>query len=164
MCARNCLIISLVFICLLNTKSSNIIKHEYYLYNINQINIPPTIKKDLRLVINDLSLDVYTTYDTPLNKGLEIQKNSTKPGYNSTIVIMGHSGIGNNVYFNRLYKLEIENKIQIIYSGIIYQYEVDSIETINKNQSYPFIFNSNYLYLITCRGKGKQLLIRAKMA
>ena len=150
---------------LLLTKTDYIVKNiKYYRVPNNNI-IIPTISNDLNLIIPKINLDVYTTYDTSLKEGLEIHKLSTKPSdKNSTLIIMGHAGIGSNVYFNKLNNLEVNDLIKIDYSNMEYQYIIEKKEIIKKGNEYSFEFNNNNLYLITCYHHNKQIIIKAKMA
>lgn len=164
MLLKRFLLINLILISFLCTKSSNVTIKCYTLYDERFKDIKVYYHDDIKLLIDKINLEVYTTYNTKLKDGLEIHKLSTKPGYNSTIIVMGHSGIGNNVYFNKLYKLDNNDEIKLSYAGKNYIYYIEKIEYISKYEAYPFIFNEGLIYLITCHGKGKQLLIKAKMA
>ena len=150
---------------LLLSKTDYIIKDVKYLKLSNNVVITPRISEDVNLRIPKIDLDVYTTYNTTLKEGLEIHKLSTKPSdRNSTVIIMGHAGIGQNVYFNRLNLLEKKDIVYLEYSNLEYQYIIESKEIINKGNIYNFEFNSNYLYLITCYHHNKQIILKAKMA
>ena len=150
---------------LLLSKTDYIIKDVKYLKLSNSIVVTPRISNDLNLIIPKIDLDVYTTYNNTLKEGLEIHKLSTKPGdKNSTIIIMGHAGIGQNVYFNRLNLVEEKDIVYLDYSNIEYKYIVENKEIINKGTMYNFEFNNNNLYLITCYHHNKQIILKAKMA
>lgn len=146
-------------------KSSYITKDTKYVNIAFYKEITPKVSNDLTLMIPIINLEVTTSYSSTLKEGLEIHKLSTKPSDdNSTVIIMGHAGIGQNVYFNNLKKLKVNDEISIEYSNNIYNYVIDNKEMINKGNSYNFEFNQNYLYLITCYHHDKQIVIRAKMA
>ena len=146
-------------------------KSDYYYNDTKYINIldykpvVPTVSNDINLIIPKIDLDIYTTYDTSLKQGVEIHKLSTKPSdKNSTLILMGHSGIGQNVFFNRLYQLEVNDLISIDYVNRLYNYVIEEKSIITKGSEYSFEFNNNYLYLITCYYHNKQIVIKAKMA
>lgn len=154
-----------LLIFLLLGKSDYIIKDVKYYKISNNIVIKPTINDDINLIIPKINLDVNTTYNTTLKDGLEIHKLSSKPNNKkSTIIIMGHAGIGQNVYFNRLNNLDENDIVYLDYANIEYKYIIDKKEIIPKGSLYNFEFNNNNLYLITCYHHNKQIVIKAKMA
>jgi len=81
-----------------------------------------------------------------------------------TIVIAGHSGSGNNAFFNNLYLLELGDVIDINYNNIRYTYEINDIYEIEKT-GYMNINTeiTGLLYLITCKNhvNNKQIVYKA---
>ncbi len=150
---------------LLLSKSDYITKDTKYVNISFYKEVIPKVSNDLTLIIPVINLEVTTSYTSTLKEGLQIHELSTKPSdENSTVIIMGHAGIGQNVYFNNLKNLKENDEINIEYSNNIYNYIIENKEMIIKGNSYNFEFNQDYLYLITCYHHDKQIVIRAKMA
>lgn len=103
-------------------------------------------------------------FSSTLNNGLEIMKGSILPNQkNSMVIIMGHSGIGNNALFNDLVKLNVGDKIFLTYLNEKYEYIIYNIDYIDKYKNYV-VNNDNQLYLVTCDLKNlhKQIVINSK--
>ena len=75
--------------------------------------------------------------------------------------LAGHSGNGDNCYFNRIKELEIGDVIYIYIDDKELVYEVEQIYFIRKN-GYMEVddINKNVLYLITCSGYNRQLIVK----
>ena len=52
---------------------------------------------------------------------------------NGVLVMAAHSGTNNNAYFTNLDKLEINDRINIYYNNLKYQYEIIDYYKIEKN-------------------------------
>ena len=79
--------------------------------------------------------------------------------------IAGHSGRGENCFFNSLVNLKIGDEIDLLFSQYKYTYLVDVIYYIDKTGVMDVDRWENTLYLITCSlvYPGKQLIIRASL-
>ena len=90
--------------------------------------------------------------DNQVNKNLMILKESTFPNNaSSQVIIAGHSGTASNAYFKDLYKLNIEDQINLYYDDYMYSYVIKKIEKQPKTGSLSLdISNQNMLILITC--------------
>ena len=56
-----------------------------------------------------------------VNKNIQVLKNSTMPSENNSVLaIASHSGNGKKAFFKNLYKLEINDQINIYYQNKIY--------------------------------------------
>lgn len=85
---------------------------------------------------------------------------------NSNTIIGAHSGTGSNAYFNLLEKLEIKDKITLIYNEKKYLYEVEKIITISENNLDPIKnINYNILTLMTCKigDSSKRIIVVSKL-
>ncbi len=128
-------------------------------------------KKDLiaTISINKINLinkplyKINSTYND-ISKNIQVLKESNFPDNdNSIIFLAAHSGLGPQAYFKNLYKLSINDCIELNYNNIKYRYTVSNIYeedkkgfiNINKNKT-------NILILTTCSENiGKQLIIEA---
>lgn len=72
---------------------------------------------------------------------------------NSNTVIGAHSGVGLNVYFNKLHILSINDIVKIVYNNKLYEYKVfDTFEVDEHNMSVlNEIDNKTIITLITCK-------------
>lgn len=75
--------------------------------------------------------------------------------------IAGHSGNGDNCYFNRIKELEMGDIIYIYIKDKMLIYEVKQIYFIRKN-GYMEVDNvdKDVLFLITCNGYNRQLIVK----
>ncbi len=154
-----------LLVLLVLNKSDNIVKSVNYTNLAFFKEVIPKLSNEITLIIPQIDLEVYTSYTSNLKEGLEIHPLSTRPSDDkSTLIIMGHSGIGQNVYFNNLIYLNINDLIIIEYSNNIYNYYINSIDIITKGLPYNFELSNDNLYLITCYKQDKQVIIQAKMA
>ena len=71
---------------------------------------------------------------------------------NGNLILAAHSGTSNIAYFKNLYKLNIDDKIYIIYNGEKYIYNIVNIYTTPKNGKVSIYRNAdkNIVTLITC--------------
>lgn len=94
--------------------------------------------------------------DNPLNnvdKNIELISNSNMPDVeNGTLILAAHSGNDRVSYFNELYKLNIDDEIEIIYNKSKYLYKLIDIYEVEKTGSITLhnINNITSLVLVTC--------------
>ena len=87
---------------------------------------------------------------------IQLLKESDMPDdRNGNIIIAGHNGNSKVSFFNKLNKLNIDDKILIYYDGIKYTYKIDSIYLVEKDgmaeiYRYP---DRNTITLVTCSRK-----------
>lgn len=80
-------------------------------------------------------------------------KGSTMPDVpNGNLILIAHSGIGYNGYFNYLYRLDIGNSAYVTYKGNKYQYKLVNVYSVPKTGSVTITrnFDRTTLTLITC--------------
>lgn len=79
--------------------------------------------------------------------------------------IAGHSGNGDNCYFNRVRELVIGNYIYIYFDSKSLVYEVVEIYNIVKSGVMEVSDEENVLYLITCDiyNDNRQLIVKSKL-
>lgn len=96
---------------------------------------------------------------------VEILKGSTMPNeLYSHLFLASHSGSNYNAYFNNLSKLELNDKIYLLFNGVKYTYEVNSIFEIEKDGKIEINDTNNVkmLTLITCHiGINKQIVVNS---
>ena len=94
--------------------------------------------------------------DNPMNnvdKNIELISNSNMPDVeNGTLILAAHSGNDRVSYFNKLYKLNIDDEIEIIYNKSKYLYKLIDIYEVEKTGSITLhnINNITSLILVTC--------------
>ncbi len=94
--------------------------------------------------------------DSKLNtveSNIEIIKGSDMPNViNGNLIIAGHSGTGWKAFFQNLYKLEINDELIVIYSGVNYKYKITNIykEKNTGTVSIKRNYDKTTLTLITC--------------
>lgn len=94
--------------------------------------------------------------DNPMNnvdKNIELISNSNMPDVeNGTLILVAHSGNDRVSYFNKLYKLNIDDEIEIIYNKSKYLYKLIDIYEVEKTGSITLhnINNITSLVLVTC--------------
>ena len=102
----------------------------------------------------NLNQEIYplTSKENNVNQNLQLIKGSTMPTENiSNVIIAGHSGSGLHAYFKDLYKLQVGDTLNFLYSNYLYTYEIKEIEYQAKTgelylkEEYPHM-----LTLITC--------------
>ncbi len=154
-----------------------------YLYNIQekrlvqryfQTNIKTIKETDnnylglLKINAIDLEKGFYSLNDknNNVNKNIKLLKNSIMPDEdNSIIALASHSGNGKNAYFKNLYKLKINDEVNLYYKDKIYYYNIINIYETEKNGKITIDKNyKNILVLTTCSNKkNKQLVIICQM-
>ena len=124
-----------------------------------------SIDRGIKLVISsiDFEMNLYDI-DSELNNvdyNVEVLKESNYD--DKLFYIAGHSGNGDNCYFNKIKELEIGEYIYVVINNKRLIYRVDDIYYIVKD-GYMEIFNSevNMIYLITCDvyNNNRQLVIK----
>lgn len=124
-----------------------------------------SIDRGIKLVISsiDFEMNLYDI-DSELNNvdyNVEVLKESNYD--DKLFYIAGHSGNGDNCYFNKIRELEIGEYIYVVINNKRLIYRVDDIYYIVKD-GYMEIFNSevNMIYLITCDvyNNNRQLVIK----
>ncbi|MBO5138485.1 MAG: sortase [Bacilli bacterium] len=136
---------------------------------LNSNKIKKSIEKPyLYLEIDKINLTrpVYNidSQQNNVEQNIQILTQSPHPNEeNSQIILAGHSGTGDNAYFNNIDKLNKNDKISLSYNNNKYIYTIKEIWQEQKN-GYIHIkkANHNTLILTTCsKTKGKQLIIMA---
>ena len=96
---------------------------------------------------------------------VEILKGSTMPNeLYSHLFLASHSGSNYNAYFNNLSKLELNDEIYLLFNGVKYTYEVNSIFEVEKDGKIEINDTNNVkmLTLITCHiGTNKQIVVNS---
>lgn len=141
-----------------NTSINNIEETKYKENYLFEIEIPKIkLKKEIYNLDSQLN---------DVNKGIELLEPLSLPeNENSCIILASHNGNSNVSYFNKLYKLELKDKIIINYNQKKYVYQIVNIYYIEKNGK-AIIKKSNYnniVVLITCKGKNKQTIYIASL-
>lgn len=115
------------------------------------------------LDIDKINLMEVISTESSINKGLRYSNLSGK--ISDPVIIMGHSGVGDNALFNDLILLENGDLISLHYLNETKLYEVTDKIFFNKFQSINIKKNEDYLYLVTCdlHDYSKQWLIEAKI-
>ena len=109
----------------------------------------------------DLNYDIYNLGNGLNNVDYNIELLSDSNIEENIYFLAGHSGNGDNCYFNRIKELEIGDVIYIYIDDKELVYEVEQIYFIRKN-GYMEVddINKNVLYLITCSGYNRQLIVK----
>lgn len=103
--------------------------------------------------------------DNPMNnvdKNIELISNSNMPDVeNGTLILAAHSGNDRVSYFNKLYKLNIDDEIEIIYNKSKYLYKLIEIYEVDKTGSITLhnINNITSLVLVTCSNFNNDLQV-----
>lgn len=101
-----------------------------------------------------------------VNKSVTLLPESIMPDKDNSIVYLAaHSGNGPKAYFKNIYKLNIEDVINLNYQGKKYQYTVTDIYEVEKTGEVTINHNihENYLVLTTCGKNNTQILIVSKL-
>ena len=155
--------------------------YDYYLNNLDKNKVDNYIN-DSKIKVNIVSIDNENTInnegvnnylgvisipkinleqgfydiDNPMNnvdKNIELISNSNMPDVeNGTLILAAHSGNDRVSYFNKLYKLNIDDEIEIIYNKSKYLYKLIDIYEVEKTGSITLhnINNITSLVLVTC--------------
>lgn len=98
----------------------------------------------------------FYSVDSALNtvaSNIEVIEGSTMPDVtNGNLIIAGHSGTGWNAFFNELYRLNIDDTVEVTYNGKIYTYQIKKIykELKTGTVSIKRDITKTTLTLITC--------------
>ncbi len=98
----------------------------------------------------------FYSVDSALNtvaSNIEVIEGSTMPDVtNGNLIIAGHSGTGWNAFFNELYRLNIDDTVEVTYNGKIYTYQIKNIykELKTGTVSIKRDITKTTLTLITC--------------
>lgn len=119
---------------------------------------------DYIIEIEKIELRVHFNYSTTLENGLMVHEISKKD--NNPLIIMGHSGIGSNVYFNNLFNLGINDEIVIYKENRKYVYNINKVLVFDKGKKIKIENNADKLYLVTCDliNMQKQWVFSSKLA
>lgn len=147
---------------LLNVQSKNLNRLTYQTKNIRnfwQYNEEGSIDDTISLAIPKINFFHIIKEEENLKTGLKVEKNL------KSIVILGHSGIGQDAIFNNLFLLDKNDLITINKQGEILKYQIYDIKYIRKNISTIINNQKNYLYLVTCDtiNMQRQMVICAKL-
>lgn len=141
-----------------NTSINNTKETKYKENYLFEIEIPKIkLKKEVYNLDSELN---------NVNIGIELLKPLALPeNENSCIILASHNGNSNVSYFNKLYKLELKDKIIINYNQKKYVYQIVNIYDILKNgkaviKKYNY---NNIVVLITCKGNDKQTIYIASL-
>ena len=141
-----------------NTSINNTKETKYKENYLFEIEIPKiNLKKEVYNLDSELN---------NVNIGIELLKPLSLPeNENSCIILASHNGNSNVSYFNKLYKLELKDKIIINYNQKKYVYQIVNIYDILKNgkaviKKYNY---NNIVVLITCKGNDKQTIYIASL-
>ena len=141
-----------------NTSINNTKETKYKENYLFEIEIPKiNLKKEVYNLDSELN---------NVNIGIELLEPLSLPeNENSCIILASHNGNSNVSYFNKLYKLELKDKIIINYNQKKYDYQIVNIYDILKNgkaviKKYNY---NNIVVLITCKGNDKQTIYIASL-
>ena len=141
-----------------NTSINNTKETKYKENYLFEIEIPKiNLKKEVYNLDSELN---------NVNIGIELLEPLSLPeNENSCIILASHNGNSNVSYFNKLYKLELKDKIIINYNQKKYVYQIVNIYDILKNgkaviKKYNY---NNIVVLITCKGNDKQTIYIASL-
>lgn len=113
----------------------------------------------------DLKKGIYKKDDdrNNIDENVTIHNKSNYPNEeNSNLILMAHSGSGDNAYFNDLDNLNNDSLIEFYYNKVKYVYKIDNYYEIDKNGLASIKRNNTKktITLITCskKDKTKQLI------
>ena len=90
-----------------------------------------------------------------LRYGVGLYEHSVKPGKTGNSAILGHN-MRNTTLFSKLKKCNVGDNVKFIkLDGTVYNYRIDEIEIVYKNELYRIIvmqerFTKEQLTLVTC--------------
>ena len=91
-----------------------------------------------------------------------INKESNYPSdVNSSVILMAHSGSGNNAFFNKLSDLDNDSLIELYYNHKKYIYKFEYSYCVLKNEKISISKEKNRkaLFLITCSQEDKSMQV-----
>lgn len=102
-----------------------------------------------------------------INYAISVDNSSNYPNEKGNFILYSHSGNSSIAFFNRLYKLEINDEIYVYYNGVKYHYSIINKYDIEKTGKAKVINlkDDRYITLITCNQnkKGYQIVIEGKL-
>lgn len=102
-----------------------------------------------------------------INYAISVDNSSNYPNNNGNFILYSHSGNSNIAFFNKLYKLEINDDVYVYYNGMKYHYRIFNKYDIEKTGKAKIINlkDNKYITLITCNQnkKGYQIVIEGKL-
>lgn len=151
------LVIKLVSVLVVFFSSVMIVSEDVYVYS----DIESEYLLNLSIPSIDFDMDIFD-FDNELNNvdyGVEILKSSDID--NNVYFFAGHSGRGDNCYFNGLKEINVGDNIYISMNNNILVYEVTYIYIIVKN-GYMEVdhYLEDVLFLITCIDYNRQLIVK----
>lgn len=117
-----------------------------------------------RLVIPSIALDkvIYDNNSELNNVDYNVEILSESDIGKGVYFFAGHSGYGDNCYFNRVKELDVGDVIYVYYGNKMLIYEVVDKYLIIKSGYMEVDENLvNVLFLITCSDYGRQLIVKA---
>ena len=153
------LVIKLVSVLVVFFSSVMIISEDVYLYN--DIEIESEYLLNLSIPSINFEMNIFD-FDNKLNNvdyHVEILKSSDID--NNVYIFAGHSGRGDNCYFNRLKEINVRDNIYIIINDEVLVYEVTNIYKIVKN-GYMEVddYLVDVLFLVSCIDHNRQLIVK----
>ena len=97
-------------------------------------------------------LDINSRYNN-VDYNITVIKGSTFPNeQNNNLILAAHSGACKICYFNKLYKLSLEDVAYVHYRNVKYYYKIVNIYEVEKDGTVPIYrdYDKNTLTLITC--------------
>ena len=119
----------------------------------NRNNIKPIAYLSISKIGLNKALYSINSYNNNVNYNIEINKNSDMPNIiGGNMILEAHSGDNYNSFFRNLYKLDFDDKIDIVFNNYNYKYIIKDIYYTKKN---GFIkikrdYNKSTVTLITC--------------
>lgn len=97
-------------------------------------------------------LDLSSKYND-VKYNITVINGSTYPDFeNNNLILAAHSGVCSVCYFNKLYKLSVNDEAYVYYKNIKYYYKIVNIYDVEKDGTVAIYrdYNKNTLTLITC--------------
>lgn len=102
-----------------------------------------------------------------VNQNIQILNEASYPDVaNGNFILAGHSGSGRTAYFKNVYKLKVDDEINVVYGGYEYKYKIVNIYDIEKTGTASIVRNreKTTLTLITCRhNTNKQIIVISEL-
>ena len=98
-----------------------------------------------------------------INYAISVDNNSKYPNENGNFILYSHSGNSNIAFFNKLYKVEVNDDIYVYYNGTKYHYVITNKYDIEKTGKASVMDSrvNKYITLITCNQQkdGYQIVV-----
>lgn len=102
-----------------------------------------------------------------INYAISVDNNSKYPNENGNFILYSHSGNSNIAFFNKLYKVEVNDDIYVYYNGTKYHYVITNKYDIEKTGKASVMDSrvNKYITLITCNQQkdGYQIVVIGKL-